>query len=73
MFRFFIGAQKKNSYTLRPMESNSLKCSNIQTVDSIELKFSKHIIGYHPTYCFDFGEFRINASFTGVKKNILLH
>ena len=37
----FTGVQKKKySYTLRPMEPNSLKYSNIQTVHSIELKFA---------------------------------
>ena len=28
------------------MESNSLKCSSIQTVHSIEFKFDMHIIGH---------------------------
>ena len=32
------------SYTLRPMESNSLKCSSIQRIHSIDLKFGMYII-----------------------------
>ena len=42
------------------MESNSLKCSSIQTVHSIELRFGMYIIRHRPIYCVDFGEFRIN-------------
>ena len=38
---------------------------------SIELKFSSCIIGYCPTYCMDFGEFRINCCFTGAQKEFL--
>ena len=45
-----------------------LKCSSIQTVHSIKLKFGMCIIGHHLTYCIDFGEFRINSLFTGVRK-----
>ena len=65
---FFYRSTKKNSYTLRPMESNSLKCSSIQTVHSIELKFGMHIIVHRLIYCVDFGEFSINSFFTGVQK-----
>ena len=65
MNSFFTGVQKNNSYTLRPMESNSLKYSNIQTVHSMELKFGMHIIVYYLIYCVDFGEFRINSFFIG--------
>ena len=64
---------QKNSYTLRPMESNSLKCSSIHMVHSIELKFDMYIIGHLPTYCAEFGEFRINSFFTGAQKRILIH
>ena len=39
MNSFFYRSTKKNSYTLRSMESNLLKCSSILTVHSIELKF----------------------------------
>ena len=52
------------------MESNSLNCSSIQTVHSIEFKFRTYIIGYRSTYCVDFGEFRINNFFyRSTKKN----
>ena len=54
MKSFFIGIKKKNSYALRPVESNSLKYSSIQMVLSIELKFSMYIIGHCPTYCVEF-------------------
>ena len=57
-----------NCYTLRPTESNSSKCSSIQMVHSIELKFDMYVIGNHPTYCVEFGEFRINSFLTGAKK-----
>ena len=55
------------------MESNSLNCSSIQMVYSIELKFGMYIIGHRPTYCVEFGEFRINSFFTGAQKRILTH
>ena len=42
-------------------------------VHSIELKFGMYIIGHRPIYCGDFDEFRINSSFTGVQKRILIH
>ena len=35
---------------------------------SIELKFGMHIIGHRPTYCVEFGEFRISSFFTGAQK-----
>ena len=60
-FFFFCRSTKKNFYTLRPMESNSLKCSSIRMVHSIELKFGMHIIDHWPTYCVEFGEFRIDG------------
>ena len=53
---FFTGVQKKNSYTLRPTESNSLKCSSIQMIHSIDLKFGMYIIGHRSTNYIDFGE-----------------
>ena len=55
------------------MESNSFKFSSIQTMDSIELKFDMYIVGHHPTYCADFGEFGINSFFTGVQKRTLMY
>ena len=51
MNSFFYSSTKKNSYTLRPMESDSLNCSSIQIVHSIELKFGMYIIGHRLTYC----------------------
>ena len=48
---------------MEPMEPNSLKCSSIQTVHSIELKFAMYIIGHRLTYCADFSKFRINRFF----------
>ena len=59
MNSFFYRSTKKNTYTLWPIESNSLKCSSIQMEHSVELKFGLHIIGHHPTYCVEFGEFSI--------------
>ena len=55
------------------LEPNSLKCSSIQMVHSIELKFGMYIIGHRPTYSIDFDEFRINSFFTGEQKRILIH
>ena len=52
-----------NSYALWPMDSNSLNCYSIQTVYSFELKFGMYIIGNRPTYCVEFGEFRIDSFF----------
>ena len=72
-FFFFFRRTKKNSYTLRPMESNSSKCSSIQMMHSIQLKFDTYIIGYRLTYCVKSDEFKINIFFTGVQKRILIH
>ena len=69
----FLQEYKKNSYTLRSMESNSLKFSSIQMVRSTELKFSMYIIRHCPTHFVEFGEFRINSFFTGTQKRILMH
>ena len=55
------------------MESNSLKCPSIQMVRSIELKFRMYIIGHRPSYCVNFGEFRIISSFTSAQKRIFMH
>ena len=71
---FFTGVQKKNSYTLWPMESNSSKCPSIQTVHSTELKLGMYIIGHSSTHCVDFGEFRFNSFFNrSTKKRILIN
>ena len=52
------------------MESNSFKCSSVQMVHSIKLKFGMYIVGHRPTYCVEFGEFRINSFFyRSTKKN----
>ena len=56
MNNFFYRSTKKNSYTLRPMEPNSLKCSSIQMIRSIDLKFGIYIIGHRSTNYIDFGE-----------------
>ena len=68
----FTGVQKKNSYTLWPMESNSSKCPSIQTVHSTELKLGMYIIGHSSTHCVDFGEFRFNSFFLQECKNVFL-
>ena len=52
-----------NFYTLRLMESNSLKCSTIQTMHSIELKLGMYMPNYSPTYLIYFGDFRTNSLF----------
>ena len=57
-----------DSYTVRPTESISLKCLSIQTVHSMQFKFSICIISACPTYCIDFGEFRINSFLQEYKK-----
>ena len=54
------------------MEPNSSKCSNIQTVHLIELKFGTYIIGHRPTHCVDFCKFRINGFSYRSTKTILL-
>ena len=51
------------------MKSKSLKCSSIQMIHSIDLKFGMHIIGHRSTYCVDFSEFRINNFFYRSTKN----
>ena len=56
----FLQDSKKNSYKLRPTESNSLKCSSIQIVHSIELKSGIHITGLRRTNSIDFGECRMH-------------
>ena len=70
MYSFFYRSTKKNPYTLRHMELNSLKGSSIQTVHSIELKFGMYIVDHCPTYCNNFGGFTINSFFyRSTKKN----
>ena len=69
----FIRVQKRNSYILRPMETNSLKCSSIQTVHWIDLKFGMHIKVHRPIYCLKFDELGINSFFTGLQQRILKH
>ena len=55
------------------MEPNSLKCSNMQTVNSIELKFGMYITDPGRANSIDFGEYRMNSFFTGVQKRVLIH
>ena len=73
MNSFFYRNTKGYCYTVRPMEPTSLKCSSIQTVHWIELKFGMCVTSHRPTYCVDFDEFRLNNVFTSVPKRILLH
>ena len=63
MNSLFTGVQKKNSYTLRPMESNSLKDSSIQTMHSIEFKFGMYITGHHRANPVDFVKKKRTHSF----------
>ena len=63
MHSFFYRSTRKNSFTLRPMESNSLECSSIQMVHSNELKFGMYITGHRRTNPIDFGEYRMNSFF----------
>ena len=58
---------QKNCYTLRPIESNTLKGSSIQTMHWIELKFGIYIIGHHRTNPIDFDECCMHG-LTGVQK-----
>ena len=53
------------------MEMNYLKCDSIETVQPIELKFSKSNVGYLLIYCINFGEHRSNGISTGAKGIIL--
>ena len=64
MYSIFYRSTKIISDTLRPMELNSLKSSNNESVHSIELKFGMYIIDHCPIYCIDFGEFRIKSFFS---------
>ena len=73
MNSFFYRRTKKNSYTLRPMESNSSKYSSIQIMHSIQLKFDTYINGYHLTYCVKSDEIKSNIFFTGVQQRILIY
>ena len=69
---FFYRSTKKISYTLRPLESKSLKDSSIQTVHSIELKFVMYITDHYRTNITDFGEFQGHSFFLqGYKKEFL--
>ena len=54
---------KKNSYKLRPMESNSLKYRSSQTVHSIEFKFGMYtkLVGHRRTNPINFSEYRMNS------------
>ena len=70
--KFFTG-KKKNFYTLRPMESNFLKCPSIQTVHSMELKFGMRISGHCRTKLIAFDECRVCSIFYMSTKKILIH
>ena len=54
------------------MELNSLKCSSIQMVHSIEFKLCMYITGHRLKNPIDFGEHRKNSVFTGIQKITLL-
>ena len=56
---------------IESMESNSLKCSWIQTVHLIELKFGMHITSYRRINPIDFGEYRMNSFLKKYKKVFL--
>ena len=69
----FYRSARKNSYTLRPLELISSKCSSIKMVHLIELKFGTYIIGHRSTYFIGFGEFRIDSFFTGAQNRNFIH
>ena len=71
MHNYFYVSPKTNSYTLRPMESNSLKGSGDQMVFQIVFKFGMDIISDHPTYCINFYEYMINCFLQEYKKEFL--
>ena len=60
IYSSFYRSEKKKSYTLRLIESNTLKGSSVQTMHSIELKFGTYIIGHHRTNPVDFDECRMH-------------
>ena len=61
------------AYVWQTLNSDSLKCSSIQTVLSIELKFGMDITGYRRWNPIDFGECKIYSFFfsTAVQKEFL--
>ena len=69
---FFYRSARRNSYALRPIELNSLKCSSIKMVHLIELKFGTYITSHSWTNPIDFGEYLMNSFFTGVQKRIII-
>ena len=60
---FFCSSFFRCSYTIRPVDTNSLKCSSISIVHSIVLKFGMYILGHRRTNSTDFGEIRIITFF----------
>ena len=67
---FFLQEYKKEFLYIT---ANSLKSSSIQTVHSIDLKYSMYIMRHYPTYYVDFGEFKINSFYIGVQNFFLIH
>ena len=67
----FLQKYKKFSYTLQPMESNSLKDSSIQTAHFTELKFGMYIISHHRIKAAGFGEFLMHSFLQEYKKYFL--
>ena len=65
------------SYTLRLIESNSLRCPSFQTMHSIEFKLGMYITGHRRMNPIDFDECRtyffIYLFFLGVQKRIFIH
>ena len=69
----FLHEKRDNSYTLKPMELNYLKCNSIQTVRPIELNFATSDAGYFVMHCADFGESRSNRISAVAEGIILIH
>ena len=63
--------KKKKKTTVDFVKESDLMVIKAQIVRL--LKFGMYIIGHCPTYCVEFGEFRINSCFTGAQKRILIH
>ena len=57
----FLQLYKKNSNTKWPMKLNYCKCPCFEMGNSNNFKFGTSIAGHCPTYCMDFGEFRIRC------------
>ena len=67
------GYEKDLFFSLRPMNSNYLKCNSIKLLHSIKLKFIKYIISHRRMNSIDFQDCKLVILKKRIRKKILIH